>query len=186
MFSVLQDSCAAGKQDVCGVDGQTYSSMCALKYAHMLLDYKGPCKTVGKYGSKLLTDYIVLLVRWYLKNFILWFPNDVEYCLKVICKCPSGKSNPRHVFNLINLTVCILVRYLDDDSTVRCAQIKCPTLTPPNCDGVTPPGACCKVCGKQLRSYYTLKLHLNEDYMTAGTLVGTKRGSLGCGIMISR
>ena len=52
------------------MDGQTYGSMCALDYAHMLLDYEGPCKTIGKYGGKLcrLIDYIVLLVRWYLKK----------------------------------------------------------------------------------------------------------------------
>ena len=55
-------------------------------------------------------------------------------------------NNPRHVFNKYNYM--FLVRFLDDDSTVRCAQIKCPALNPPNCDGVTPPGACCKVCGR--------------------------------------
>ncbi|XP_028406516.1 reversion-inducing cysteine-rich protein with Kazal motifs-like [Dendronephthya gigantea] len=81
-------SCGPGKKVVCGVDGQTYGSMCALNYAHMLLDYEGPCKTVGKYGN--------------------------------------------------------------EDPTVRCAYITCPQLNPPNCDGVTPPGACCEVCATQL------------------------------------
>ena len=81
-------SCAPGKQEVCGVDGQTYSSMCALKHARMLLDYEGFCKTVGKYGN--------------------------------------------------------------ENVTVRCADIKCPKLNPPHCVGITPPGACCKVCATQL------------------------------------
>lgn len=46
-------------QEVCGVDGQTYSSICALKHARMLLDYEGPCKTVGKYGSKFSSYSVV-------------------------------------------------------------------------------------------------------------------------------
>jgi hypothetical protein len=36
----------------------------------------------------------------------------------------------------------------DENETVRCADIKCPKLNPSHCVGVTPPGACCKVCGE--------------------------------------
>ncbi|XP_046846296.1 reversion-inducing cysteine-rich protein with Kazal motifs-like [Xenia sp. Carnegie-2017] len=80
-------SCAPGVLKVCGVDGQTYSSVCALKYAKMLLDYEGPCRTVGKFNN---------------------------------------------------------------ERSVRCADIKCPMLNPSNCEGITPPGACCEVCATQM------------------------------------
>lgn len=54
---------------------------------------------------------------------------------------------------------CIAVGLIGDQARSQCNDnaVKCPPLTRPVCLGVTPPGACCPVCGGSLRLLYSQK-----------------------------
>ncbi|XP_051153555.1 reversion-inducing cysteine-rich protein with Kazal motifs [Leptopilina boulardi] len=82
-------------KSVCGINGETYSNECAALADKTIVDYLGPCVTVG----------------------------------------------------LIN-----------DKAKPRCTNVvSCPELISPHCIGVTPPGACCPICGGAARIYYSRK-----------------------------
>lgn len=42
-----------------------------------------------------------------------------------------------------NVCVC-----LTGDSGKTCSRVECPPLYPASCEGVTPPGGCCPICGR--------------------------------------
>lgn len=54
---------------------------------------------------------------------------------------------------------CIAVGLIGDQARPQCNDnaVNCPPLTRPGCLGVTPPGACCPVCGGSLRLLYSQK-----------------------------
>ncbi|XP_014212705.1 reversion-inducing cysteine-rich protein with Kazal motifs-like [Copidosoma floridanum] len=53
---------------------------------------------------------------------------------------------------------CIAVGLIGEQPKPRCADaVACPPLARQNCIGVTPPGACCPVCGGAARLFYSKK-----------------------------
>ncbi|XP_014472155.1 PREDICTED: reversion-inducing cysteine-rich protein with Kazal motifs [Dinoponera quadriceps] len=77
---------------------------------------------------------------------------------------------------------CVAVGLIGDSVEPRCGEaVQCPPLAEPYCIGVTPPGACCPVCGgaarlvyskKQLdRIYYTMGEEVDKDFVTLEVLL---------------
>ncbi|XP_015595856.1 reversion-inducing cysteine-rich protein with Kazal motifs [Cephus cinctus] len=77
---------------------------------------------------------------------------------------------------------CIAVGLIGDKAKPRCGEaVQCPPLVQPYCIGVTPPGACCPVCGgaarlfysrKQLdRIFYVMEEESDKDAVTLETLL---------------
>lgn len=52
---------------------------------------------------------------------------------------------------------CISVGLITDRKTLQCSSVKCRPLSDSNCFGITPPGACCPVCGGALRILFSHK-----------------------------
>ncbi|XP_076621802.1 reversion-inducing-cysteine-rich protein with kazal motifs isoform X1 [Colletes latitarsis] len=77
---------------------------------------------------------------------------------------------------------CVAVGLIDEQAKPRCGDlVQCPQLIKPYCVAVTPPGACCPVCGgaaklfyskKQLdRIYYTMDEEVDKDSVTLEALL---------------
>lgn len=52
---------------------------------------------------------------------------------------------------------CIAVGLITDQKSHQCPNIKCAPLPDKNCIGITPPGACCPICGGAMRLLYSRK-----------------------------
>lgn len=53
---------------------------------------------------------------------------------------------------------CVAVGLIGDQAKPRCGDlVQCPRLIVPYCVGVTPPGACCPVCGGAAKLFYSKK-----------------------------
>ncbi|XP_076293444.1 reversion-inducing-cysteine-rich protein with kazal motifs [Lasioglossum baleicum] len=53
---------------------------------------------------------------------------------------------------------CVAVGLIGDQAKPRCGDlVQCPKLIEPYCIGVTPPGACCPVCGGAAKLFYSKK-----------------------------
>ncbi|XP_043599911.1 reversion-inducing cysteine-rich protein with Kazal motifs [Bombus pyrosoma] len=61
---------------------------------------------------------------------------------------------------------CVAVGLIGDQAKPRCGDlVQCPRLIEPYCVGVTPPGACCPVCGGAAKLFYSKK-QLDRIYYT--------------------
>ena len=68
---------------------------------------------------------------------------------------------------------CRVVGLIGDKPRPQCSEdvVKCPPLTRSGCLGVTPPGACCPVCGGSLRLLYSQKQVDRALYALRGNAV---------------
>ena len=82
---------------------------------------------------------------------------------KPVCSI-SGETYPNECVAWAHRTIidylgpCIAVGLIGDDAKPRCiGKVTCPQLVSPYCTGVTPPGACCPVCGGAAKLFYSQK-----------------------------
>ncbi|XP_034951773.1 reversion-inducing cysteine-rich protein with Kazal motifs isoform X2 [Chelonus insularis] len=151
------DSKITPVEPVCDRDNRQYNSTCALVKSGATLAYRGPCLK----GCSLREPVCGVNGEVYPSECSAWAHNTVvDY------------NGP-----------CMAVGLIGDGNIPRCSDtlIKCPKLNLPNCIGVTPPGACCPVCGgaariffskKQLdRIYYIMEEEIDKDSVTLESLL---------------
>lgn len=68
---------------------------------------------------------------------------------------------------------CMAVGSIGDQARPQCSDsaVKCPPVARPGCLGMTPPGACCPVCGGSLRLLYSQKQVDRALYALRGNAV---------------
>ncbi|KAK0090073.1 hypothetical protein PV325_003528 [Microctonus aethiopoides] len=117
---------------VCDRDNRQHSSSCALVKSGAVLAYRGPCLK----GCSLRGPVCGINGEVYLNECAAWADKTVvDY-----------------------LGTCVAVGLIGDEIVPRCGPaVECPPLNPPNCIGVTPPGACCPICGGAARIFYSRK-----------------------------
>ncbi|KAL0871357.1 hypothetical protein ABMA27_005097 [Loxostege sticticalis] len=120
-------------QPVCDTDGVTHVNPCHLAMSGKRLAYWGPClkycAQLGKVCGANGVTYASECAAW--SEFV-----SVDY-----------------------LGPCLAVGPISDLMEPKCQfdRIICPPLRKPNCQGFTPPGACCPKCGGALRILYSKK-----------------------------
>ncbi|XP_011143073.1 reversion-inducing cysteine-rich protein with Kazal motifs isoform X4 [Harpegnathos saltator] len=141
---------------VCDQEDRQYPSVCAMIRAGSSLSYRGPCLR----GCSLRGPVCGVNGEMYANECAAWAERVVvDY------------QGP-----------CVAVGLIGDAMKPRCGDIvQCPPLAEPYCIGVTPPGACCPVCGgaarliyskKQLdRIYYMMDEEADKDSVTLEVLL---------------
>lgn len=117
---------------VCDTDNRQHSSLCSMARSGASLAYRGPC-----------------LKGCSLKGLVCGINGEV-YSSE--CAAWAEKSVVDY------LGPCVTVGLIGDHAQAQCGDVvTCPSLDGPYCLGVTPPGACCPVCGGAARLYYSRK-----------------------------
>ncbi|XP_033230476.1 reversion-inducing cysteine-rich protein with Kazal motifs isoform X2 [Belonocnema kinseyi] len=134
-------NCSSTKESwepVCDKNNHEHDSLCSLIKAEKKLGYRGPC----------------------MKECNIHEP---------VCST-NGESYPNECAALADRTIvdyfgpCVAVGLTNDIAKLRCiSTVTCPELDIPYCTGVTPPGACCPVCGGASRLYYSRKQVKNNE-----------------------
>ncbi|XP_046752373.1 reversion-inducing cysteine-rich protein with Kazal motifs isoform X1 [Diprion similis] len=152
---------------VCDKDNREHASLCALIRAGATLGYRGPCLQ----GCSLRGPVCGINGEVY--------PNE--------CSAWGAGTSVDYV------GPCIAVGLVGDVAKQRCGEIvQCPPLAAPNCIGVTPPGACCPVCGGAARLFYSRKqleriLHMMDEEMDRDAVtLGAMLVALGRQIQVSQ
>lgn len=123
--------CTVKNQPVCDTKGKTFPSLCHLSKSRSELAYHGPCYKTCSMSEKVCGI------------------NGVTY--KHECEAWSD-------FSLVDYNgKCMEIGLIASDMGPKCNYAKCPKLPVSNCVSVTPPGACCPICGKALRIVYSRK-----------------------------
>ncbi|XP_028164067.1 reversion-inducing cysteine-rich protein with Kazal motifs [Ostrinia furnacalis] len=120
-------------QPVCDTDGVTHAKPCRLAMSGKLLAYWGPClQYCDQLGS-------------------VCGANGVTYATE----CAAWAE----YVSVDYLGPCLAVGPISDLMEPKCQfdRIICPPLRKPNCQGFTPPGACCPKCGGALRILFSKK-----------------------------
>ncbi|XP_014598838.1 PREDICTED: reversion-inducing cysteine-rich protein with Kazal motifs isoform X1 [Polistes canadensis] len=145
---------------VCDKDNRQHHSICAMIRAGASLGYRSPClKSCSLRGPVCGIDgeiYINECAAWAEKTVVDYY-------------------GP-----------CVTVGLISDQAKPRCGDIvQCPPLKEANCIGVTPPGACCPVCGGAARLYYSKKQldkiyhvmdeEIDKDFVTLDALLSALR-----------
>lgn len=119
-------------EPVCDKRNHEHESLCSMIKSGQTLGYRGPC----------------------LKNCNLRKP---------VCGI-NGESYPNECAALSDRIVvdyfgpCVAVGLTNGKAKPRCTDtVSCPALVTSHCIGVTPPGACCPICGGAARIYYSRK-----------------------------
>lgn len=116
---------------VCDTKNRQYPNSCFLAHNNSRFAYKGPC----------------------LKNC----QNSGQVCAingrTYMSECAAFAD----MVSVDYLGPCVAVGLITDTKTPSCANVICEELSNPNCLGVTPPGACCPICGGALRLLYSRK-----------------------------
>ncbi|KAG5305855.1 RECK protein, partial [Pseudoatta argentina] len=117
---------------VCDQENRQYPSVCAMIRAGTTLGYRGPCLK----GCSLRDWVCGINGETYANECAAWADKVViDY------------EGP-----------CVAVGLIGDETKPRCGDaVQCPPLKEPYCVGVTPPGACCPVCGGAARLFYSKK-----------------------------
>ncbi|GFG31799.1 hypothetical protein Cfor_04236 [Coptotermes formosanus] len=118
---------------VCDTDGQEHPNICYLIRYQKTLAYRGPCLVNCENNGPVCG----INGETYLSE-----------CAAYANQVGVDYQGP-----------CIAVGLIGDQARPQCNDnaVKCPPLTHPGCLGVTPPGACCPVCGGSLRVLYSQK-----------------------------
>lgn len=117
---------------VCDRENRQYPSVCAMIRAGAILGYRGPC-----------------LRRCNLRGPVCGINGEVY-----ANECAAWAE--RTVVDYYG--PCVAIGLIGDEAKPRCGDVvQCPTLADPYCIGVTPPGACCPVCGGAARLFYSKK-----------------------------
>ncbi|XP_018350933.1 PREDICTED: reversion-inducing cysteine-rich protein with Kazal motifs [Trachymyrmex septentrionalis] len=117
---------------VCDQENRQYPSVCAMIRAGATLGYRGPCLK----GCSLRDWVCGINGETYANECAAWAEKVVvDY------------EGP-----------CVAVGLIGDETKPRCGDaVQCPPLKEPYCVGVTPPGACCPICGGAARLFYSKK-----------------------------
>lgn len=117
---------------VCDRENRQYPSVCAMIRAGAGLSYRGPCLR----GCSLRGPVCGINGEVYVNECAAWADRIVvDY------------QGP-----------CVAVGLIGDAVKPRCGDaVQCPPLADPYCIGVTPPGACCPVCGGAAKLFYSKK-----------------------------
>ncbi|XP_054015810.1 reversion-inducing cysteine-rich protein with Kazal motifs [Hylaeus anthracinus] len=141
---------------VCDRENRQHHSMCAMIHAGATIGYRGPCLV----GCSLRGPVCGVNGEVYANECVAWAEKTVvDY-----------------------FGPCVVVGLIGDQAKPRCGDlVQCPQLIKPYCVAVTPPGACCPVCGgaaklfyskKQLdRIYYTMDEEADKDSVTLEALL---------------
>ncbi|KAJ3624085.1 hypothetical protein MTP99_017736 [Tenebrio molitor] len=119
------------RSPVCSVNNTEYENACMLAHHNAKLAYHGPCL------RNCLHEGVVCGIngRTYVSECAAWADMvSVDYV---------GR--------------CRVVGLIGDTKLKQCPDVQCSSLPDPNCLGITPPGACCPVCGGALRLLYSRK-----------------------------
>ncbi|KAJ8916807.1 hypothetical protein NQ315_005814, partial [Exocentrus adspersus] len=119
------------KDPVCDIDNKQYDNSCLLAHHNARLAYRGACLNRCKY-----------------KGQVCGFNGKtyVSECAAFADKVAVDYEGP-----------CLAIGLITQVKAQQCSSIKCPQLQNPNCLGITPPGACCPICGGALRILYSRK-----------------------------
>ncbi|CAH0563480.1 unnamed protein product [Brassicogethes aeneus] len=119
------------KDPVCDIENNEYQNSCLLAHNNAKLAYRGPCLNKCRFKGQVCGI------------------NGRTY----ISECAAYAD-----FVSIDYDgACVAVGLITDEKSRRCANVKCPKLFDENCYGITPPGACCPICGGALRILYSRK-----------------------------
>ncbi|XP_043478474.1 reversion-inducing cysteine-rich protein with Kazal motifs [Leptopilina heterotoma] len=136
-YECISSNCTATASNetwepVCDKNNNEHKSLCSMIKAGKTLGYRGPCLK----NCKLYESVCGVNGETY--------PNE---CAAVSDKTVVDYSGP-----------CITVGLINDKVKPRCTDVvSCPELVNSHCVGVTPPGACCPICGGAARIYYSRK-----------------------------
>ncbi|KAJ8956628.1 hypothetical protein NQ318_013982 [Aromia moschata] len=119
------------KDPVCDVDNHEYENSCFLAHHNAKLAYRGPCLNRCKFKGQVCG----INGKTYISE-----------CAAFADMVAVDYEGP-----------CIAVGLITQIKAQQCAGVKCPQLQNPNCLGVTPPGACCPLCGGSVRILYSRK-----------------------------
>ena len=117
------------KSPVCSMNNSEYENSCMLAHHNARLAYSGPCLKNCRH------DGVVCGIngRTYISECAAWADMvSVDY---------MGR--------------CRMVGLIGDTKSEQCPDVKCAPLPDPHCLGITPPGACCPICGGALRLLYS-------------------------------
>ncbi|KAF7265647.1 hypothetical protein GWI33_020949, partial [Rhynchophorus ferrugineus] len=116
---------------VCDVDNQQFDNACLLAHHNAKLAYRGPCLNKCK-----RTGYVCgINGRTYMSE-----------CAAFADMVSVDYDGP-----------CSSIGLITNYKANQCSNVKCPKLSDPNCLGITPPGACCPLCGGALRLLFSTK-----------------------------
>nr|CAI5868539.1 unnamed protein product [Callosobruchus analis] len=116
---------------VCDVENKQYDNSCLLAHHNAKLAYRGPC-----------------LDNCRTRGQVCGF-NGQTY----MSECAAHAD----MISVDYEGPCMAVGLIGTVKGQQCAGVRCPKLLDINCMGITPPGACCPVCGGALRLLYSRK-----------------------------
>ncbi|CAH1106670.1 unnamed protein product [Psylliodes chrysocephalus] len=116
---------------VCDIDNNEYDNSCLLAHHNAKLAYRGPCLTKCKHRSQVCG----INGKTYISE-----------CAAIADMVSVDYEGP-----------CVAMGLLTNVKAKQCPGVKCPELQSPNCVGITPPGACCPMCGGALTLLYSRK-----------------------------
>ncbi|XP_017294946.1 reversion-inducing cysteine-rich protein with Kazal motifs [Kryptolebias marmoratus] len=120
-------------EPACDTDGQVHRSLCHLQQGGKTLAYMGQCQETCRKPRRVCAH------------------NGETY--DTMCHAFSDRvavdyEGPCHKVGAVS--------GMGPDSP--CSLISCPTITTPGCHPITPPGACCPICGSMLQILWSQKL----------------------------
>lgn len=116
---------------VCDIENKEYDNACLLAHNNAKLSYRGKCLRNCRFKGEVCG----INGRTYTSE-----------CAAIADFIKVDYEGP-----------CISVGLITDRKTEQCDTIKCRPLPDKNCYGITPPGACCPVCGGALRILFSNK-----------------------------
>ncbi|XP_072392887.1 reversion-inducing cysteine-rich protein with Kazal motifs [Diabrotica undecimpunctata] len=119
------------KDPVCDIDNQEYENSCLLAHHNAKLAYRGRCLTKCKHRSQVCG----LNGKTYISE-----------CAAFADMVAVDYEGP-----------CVAMGLITNIKSKQCLGVKCPELQNANCIGITPPGACCPICGGAMRLLYSRK-----------------------------
>ncbi|XP_030760700.1 reversion-inducing cysteine-rich protein with Kazal motifs isoform X2 [Sitophilus oryzae] len=118
-------------EPVCDVENQQYNNSCSLSHHNAKLAYRGPC---------------------------------LNKCQRTGQVCGiNGKTYSSECAAFADMVSvdyegrCSAIGLITSFKAKQCSNVNCPKLPNQNCLGITPPGACCPLCGGALRLLYSRK-----------------------------
>ncbi|KAF5280824.1 hypothetical protein FQR65_LT14931 [Abscondita terminalis] len=119
------------KDPVCDMENKEYKNACFLAHHNSKFAYKGPCLHNCKHTGRVCgingKSYVSECAAW--ADLV-----SVDY------------AGP-----------CVAVGLISNTNAKQCAGVKCLQLPDPKCVGVTPPGACCPLCGGAVKFLFSSK-----------------------------
>lgn len=116
---------------VCDTDNREYDNACLLAHHNAKLAYRGKCLKRCRYKGEVCGI------------------NGKTYTSECAAIADYVKVDYEGR--------CISVGLITDTKTIQCSSVTCRPLPDQTCLGITPPGACCPICGGALRILFSNK-----------------------------